>query len=403
MDSGQKQDKLLSTIVEVLQSQGSESLKELLELVLNASMKAERELALQAAPYERSQERMGYANGFKDKKLDTRMGQLDLSIPQTRGISFYPNCLEKGLRSERALKLTVAEMYLNGVSTRKVERITKEMCGLNITSTQVSRMSKELDSEFDKFRNRDLGVYPYLLVDATYLKVRHNGSVIDLAVLVAYGVNNQGKREILGVSAKLSEAEVHWRDFLQSLVRRGLSGVHLITSDNHPGLRAAMRAIFPSVKWQRCQFHMIQNAQSYVPKQAMRGEIAMSMKGIFNSPNLEIAQMVIKQVVAKYAKSAPEFTRWLEENIEEGLTCYEFPRAHQRKIRTSNALERVNREIKRRTRVAVLFPNTESALRLVTGVLVEIHEEWITGKQYLDMEELNHSLKEFHGDRLLAS
>lgn len=381
-----KQNNLLQAVMEILQEPDSDKFKELLQIVLNACMKVEREIALQAAPYERNEERLGYANGFKDKTFHSRVGKLKLSIPQTRGVAFYPQCLEKGLRSERALKVAVAEMYISGVSTRKVERVTQELCGLEISSTQVSKMAKELDEEFNAFRNRLLGNYPYVLFDAIYVKVRHNGTVIDQAILIAYGINEEGKREIIGLSTKLSEAEVHWREFFQSLIKRGLSGVRLITSDDHSGLKAALRKVFPSVKWQRCQFHLCQNAQGYVAKKSMRGEIALAMKRIFNSFSLEEAHSLIRQTVKQFEKTAPEFTSWLEANVEEGLTCYEFPVSHQKKIRTSNGLERVNREIKRRTRVAVLFPNGESALRLITGVLIEIHEEWITGKTYLDME-----------------
>ena len=249
-------------------------------------------------------------------------------------------------------------------------------------------MTKELDEEFNLFRNRDLGEFPYVVLDAIYLKVQHNGSVIDQAVFIAYGVNLEGKREILGISVSLSEAEVHWRGFFENLQKRGLKGVRLITSDDHPGLKAALRSVFPNVPLQRCQFHMSQNAQSYVPKKHMRIEIAESMRNIFNSPSLDMATMMIKKVSEDYEKSAPEFVTWLENNIREGLTIYNFPRKHQKKIRTSNGVERVNKEVKRRTRVAGLFPNKESALRLVTGVLIEIHEGWLTGVQYLDMTEL---------------
>jgi len=253
---------------------------------------------------------------------------------------------------------------------------------------QVSRMAKELDDEFNVFRNRLLGPMPYVSLDATYLKVRHHGSVIDQAILLASGVNAEGRREILGVSTSLSEAEVHWRSFLESLQKRGLSGINLITSDDHVGLRAALKAVFPSVPWQRCQFHMSQNAQSYVPKKHMREEIASAMKEIFSSHSYQAAQEAAKSIGNRFQESAPEFVKWLEDNIEEGFTCYQFPEKHRKKIRTSNGMERINREIKRRTRVAVLFPSAESALRLVTGILIEIHEEWITNKQYLDMSEL---------------
>jgi len=363
-------------------------MKPLLEAVLNAVMKTERDQALQAGPYERSEERLGYANGFKNKTLNSRMGKLKLEIPQARGVAFYPGSLEKGLRSEKALKLAIAEMYLKGVSTRRVEKITEQLCGLNISSTQVSRMTQELDVDFEKFRNRPLGMFQYIILDAIYLKVRFNGTVIDQSCLIAYGVNIFGRREILGVSISLSEAEVHWRTFLEGLIKRGMSGVKLITSDDHSGLRAALRSVFPSVPWQRCQFHMSQNAQSYAPKKHMREEISLAMQNIFSSPSLNIATMMIDEVSKQFETSAPQFVKWLEENIWEGLTCLNFPQKHRKKIRTSNGIERVNREIKRRTRVAVLFPNEASVLRLVTAILMEIHEDWITGRQYLDMEKL---------------
>ncbi len=315
------------------------------------------------------------------------MGSLELQVPQVRGLSFYPQCIEKGSRSERALKLAVAEMYLQGVSTRKVEAVTQALCGIDFTSTQVSRAAKELDGEFEVFRNRLLGTFKYLFLDATYLKVRNNGTVIDQAVLIAYGINSEGKREIIGASTSLSEAEVHWREFLESLVKRGLTGLELITSDDHVGLRKARQKVFPSVPWQRCQFHMSQNAQSYAPKQSLREPIAQAMRDIFNGPDLNSAKQKAYEISKNFIKCAPEFSSWLDSNIEEGLTCYNFPRSHWKKIRTSNGIERVNREIKRRTRVAVLFPNAEAALRLVTGVLIEIHEEWITNKIYLKMTE----------------
>ena len=209
-----------------------------------------------------------------------------------------------------------------------------------------------------------------------------------MAILLGYGVNPEGKREILGASASLSEAEVHWREFLKTLPARGMTGLQLVISDDHMGLKNARKAVFPSVPWQRCQFHLCQNAQSYAPKKSMRSEIAETMRDILNSPTLEMAQEMKRRAIEKYAKRAPEFAKWLEENVEEGLAIYQFPKEHWKKIRTSNGIERVNKEIKRRTRVAVLFPNKESALRLVTGVVIEIHEEWITGKQYLDMSLL---------------
>lgn len=332
--------------------------------------------------------RGGYANGYKPKGLQTRMGALELEVPQVRGLGFYPQSLEKGTRSEKALKLAIAQMYLEGVSTRRVQDITKVLCGYELSSTQVSNVTKELDGPFSEFRSRPIGEVCYLIVDAFYLKIRHNGSVMSMPILLAYDVTPDGRRNILGASSSLSEAEVHWREFFKGLQARGMHGVRLLISDDHPGLKAARRAVFPSLKWQRCQFHMAQNAQSYAPKKSMKVEVGEVMREIFNSPTLEMALEMKRRAVEKYQKRAPQFAKWLEENVDEALTIFEFPPEHRKKIRTSNGIERVNREIKRRTRVAVLFPNEESALRLVTGVIIEIHEEWVTGRAYLDMGPL---------------
>lgn len=378
------------TILEHLTSNGVQNLKPVIEALLNEAMKIEREEVLKAAPYERNPERTGYANGFKERDYVSRLGALRIQIPQVRGLSFYPRCLEKGERSERALKLAVAEMYIQGVSTRKVAEITEELCGYDLSSTQVSRCAKLLDEELEKFRNRPLtGKYAYVYFDAEYEKVRHDHSVIDMATLVAIGVNEDGKREILGISSRLSEAEVHWRAFFEGLQNRGLSGVQLFISDDHAGLRAARKAVFPSIKWQRCQFHMAQNAQAYVPKESMKEEIGEAVRRIFHSCDYTAAQEEKRKCVEKYKTSAPEFVKWLENNIEEGLTCFRFPDSHRKKIRTVNGLERLNKEIRRRTRVATLFPNVASCERLITAVLQGVHEEWITGKRYLDMKLLD--------------
>jgi len=388
MISDRMKDTLIDQIVKELIEKGTEGLKPVVEALLNTAMQVEREQFLGASSHERTEDRRGYANGYKPRGLQTRFGALELAVPQVRGLGFYPHSLEKGSRSEKALKLAIAQMYLEGVSTRRVQDITGVLCGYEVSSTQVSRLTQELDGQFEAFRKRPIGEICYLILDATYLKIRHNGSVISMAILLAYGINPEGKREILGASASLSEAEVHWRDFLKSLQSRGMHGMRMGTSDDHPGLKSARMAVFPSLPWQRCQFHLAQNAQAYAPKKSMKLEIAEVVREIFNSPTLEMALEMKRRAVEKYRKRAPEFAKWLDENIEEGLTVYQFPKEHWKRIRTSNGMERVNREIKRRTRVAVLFPNAESALRLVTGVVIEIHEEWITGKQYLDMDPL---------------
>lgn len=376
----------LDEMIQVLEEHGFEGMARALEILFNEAMKIERSTALGAQPYQRSAQRRGYANGFKPKTLATRVGPLRLQIPQTRDVEFYPQSLERGVRSERALKLAVAEMYVQGVSTRKVTEITSELCGLEVSSSQVSRAAQLLDEELQSWRTRPLGKVPYLLLDARYEKVRHGGSVVDSAVLVAVGILPDGKRSVLGVSVSLSEAEVHWREFLASLVERGLHGVEMITSDAHEGLKAARQAVFPGVPWQRCQFHLQQNAAAYVPKVEMRIAVAADLRGVFNAPDQAEAERLLKLMLDKYRQSAPRLAEWLEENVPEGLTVFTRPAAHRRRLRTTNLIERLNKEIQRRTRVATLFPNEASLLRLVSAVLVEVDQEWQTGIRYLNTE-----------------
>ena len=261
--------------LELLTAHGFDGLAEALQLLLNEAMKIERSDYLGAAPYERSDGRRGHANGFKPKTVSSRLGKLEPSIPQVReaaegGERFYPSALERGERSERALKLAIAEMYVNGVSTRRVKRVTEELCGLEVSSSQVSRATKLLDDEIAQWRERPLESCRYVVLDARYEKVRIGGNVVGAAVLLAMGVREDGKRTILGVSVATSEAEVHWRAFIESLLMRGLNGVQLVTSDDHPGIKAALAATLPGVAWQRCQFHMQRNAQAHVSRVALR-------------------------------------------------------------------------------------------------------------------------------------
>jgi putative transposase len=353
-------------------------------------MRIERSQMLEAAPYERSEKRLGYANGYKPKTVATRLGPLTVQVPQVRGeVEFYPSALERGVRSERALKLAVAEMYVQGVSTRKVTDVMEQLCGFEVSSTQVSRASQLLDEELAAWRHRPLGKTSYLYVDARYEKMRHGGAVVSRAVLIAVGVNDEGQRSVLGVSVSLSEAEVHWRDFFAGLQGRGLHGVALIISDDHAGLKAAREARFPGVPWQRCQFHLQQNAGHYAPRVALRSELARDLRAIFDAPDRAEADRRLRLAVDKYLQSAPKLSAWLEANIPEGLTVFQFPTTHQRRLRTSNLLERTNKEVKRRTRVATLFPNEAALLRLVSAVLMEISEEWETEQIYLKMENRN--------------
>ena len=372
--------------MELLIENGFDGMADVLQILLNEAMKIEREDALAARAYQRTPDRKGYANGFKPKTVDTRMGRTTVDVPQVRGeIEFYPSALEKGCRSERALKVAIAEMYVKGISTRRVTAVLEKMCGLEISSTQVSRASEILDDELDKWRNRKLGEYPYLILDAHYEKVRINASVQSCAAFTAIGINTDGKREILGVSISLSEAEVHWRAFLKSLLDRGLRGVRLITSDDHSGLKAALRSLFNGVRWQRCQFHLQQNAQAYVPKKAMQKQLHDDIADIFAAPSGELAQVRLKYYIQKYAEPAPQLSEWMEENLPEGLAVFALPGKHRKRMRTTNMLERLHEEIKRRTRVARLFPNEASLLRLVSAIEMEISEDWVAGKRYLDM------------------
>lgn len=378
-------DTKISDAVELVAEKGFAGMAEAMQILFNEAMLIERNRYLGVNPYERSEERQDYANGFKPKQLKTRLGELSLQVPQVRSSEFYPSFLEKGVRSERALKIALAEMYVQGVSTRKVEAVLEQLCGLQVTSMEVSRASKLLDEELIKWKTRPLGKYRFIFVDARYEKIRQSGCVIDSAVLVAYGVNEQSKREIIGISVSLSEAEIHWRDFLESLLTRGLHGVELIISDAHSGLKAALRAVFPSVPWQRCQFHLQQNAQSYVTKQTRKREVAETIRAIFNAENKSEAERLLNLAVAKYEKDMPQLSKWMEENIAEGLTVFQFAVENRRRLRTSNIAERVNEEIRRRTKVVRIFPNVESCERLVGAIVMEISEEWVAGKIYLNV------------------
>lgn len=370
-------------LLDLLVEHGFDGMAQAMQTLLNEAMKLERCLTLGARPYERTLERRGYANGYKPKTFRTRVGALELAVPQTRGIEFYPSALERGTRSERALAAAVAEMYLQGVSTRKVTAVMEQLCGREVTSMQVSRAVQLLDEELTAWRERPLGEMPYLFLDARYEKVRIGGTVVSCSLLVAIGVQPDGRRSVLGVSVALSEAEVHWRQFLAGMQARGLHGARLVTSDDHAGLRAALQARFAGVPWQRCQFHLAQNLLDYLPPQVSQDEASRDLRAVFNAPNRAEADRLLGQMVTKHAKSAPKLAAWLEANVPEGLTVFAFPAEHRRRLRTNNALERLNRELKRRTRVASIFPNEASLLRLATAVLMETDDEWQTEKRYL--------------------
>jgi putative transposase len=378
----QKDYTLSSPVIEECLANGLDGIPELMRVLLNSAMQVEREKYLQASDYERTENRQGHANGFKPKTIKTRMGEVTFAIPQVREGGFYPSALEKGLRSERALTMTLAEMYVQGVSTRKVKAITEQLCGTEISAAQVSRATARLDQILQEWRERSLGEIIYLFLDARYEKVRESSQVRDAAVLIATGIDAEGHRQVLGVSVSLSEHETHWKAFLQSLKDRGLHGIKLVISDDHAGLGAARRAVFGSVPWQRCQFHLQQNAGAYLPRQAMRVEVAADIRSMFNAPDRKTAEEFLQTAIQKYASSAPRLSAWLEADLAEGFTVFDFPLEHRRSIRTTNSLERVNKEIRRRTRVVGVFPNEASCLRLVSALLMEYCEEWQIGKRY---------------------
>lgn len=383
------QDQLINTLFTEGLSQG---LVNIAQLLMNAAMLIERENHIGAAPYQRDTERNGYANGFKPRSFKSAVGTLQLAIPQVRDSNtpFRSSLLEKGSRSDRALKSAIATLYVQGVSTRRVTKVMETLCGFEVSSGQVSNLNKQLDDELAKWRTRPLPEIQYLTLDATYYKVRIDGSVRDCATLKAIGVRrDDGKRMILGVSCALSEAEIHWRDFLTNLKERGIGIPDLITSDAHTGLRAALRAACNSSPWQRCLFHLQQNAQHLITKHELKSTIAGEIAAIFNAETRPHAEERLRIFIAKWQQKQPKLTAWAEENIPEGFTVFGIPEPHRKKLRTSNPCETLNSQIKRRTRVVGLFPSEESLQRLVTSVLIEISEAWESGKTYLNLKPQN--------------
>ena len=378
----------LQDALAALLNQGLDGAGEALRILVDEASKIERSRFLNAQPHERNAERLDYANGFKPKTVVTRMGEVTFAVPQVREGGFYPSALEKGSRTDQAVNLMMAEMYVQGVSTRKVIEVLQRLVGpeVSISSTQVSRVTAKLDVGLSAWRERPLGATPYVLLDARYERIREAGQIVDCAVLVAVGITAEGKRRVLGVSVALSEAEVHWRTFLDSLIRRGLTGVKLIVSDDHAGLKAARRATLPSVPWQRCQFHLQQNAQGYIARVDQREAVGRRIRATFNAPDRAEAERMLKQAIEAWRTDAPKLADWAEDNLAEGFTVFNFPQSHRVRLRTTNGLERVNREIKRRTRVASIFPNAASCLRLVSALLAESDEDWLEGKIYLNMK-----------------
>lgn len=386
-----RKDTAVEAVLEHLIEHGPDEIASVFARAFELAMQIERERFLGAGLYERTPDRRGYANGYKPKRIDTPAGTVSLQVPKTAGHDgepFYPRSLERGRRSVRAVMLAVAEMYIKGVSTRQAEAVMREFGIESLSSSQVSRAAKLLDEELEAWRTRPLGEVKYLILDARYEKMRHGGVVRDAAVLSAIGIGPDERRRVLGVSVALSEAEVHWRGFLESLVGRGLRGVEFITSDDHAGLRAARRAVLGGATWQRCQFHLAQNAIHHAPNAEIRKRIGAELRALWNAGTLAKAQAALAELVASYRDSAPKLAKWLEENVPEGLAVFTLPEPHRRRLRTSNPMERaVQQELKRRTAKVRVFPSEDSLLRLVSAILVEIDEKWASDtKAYIKWE-----------------
>ena len=386
-----RQDTTVEALLEHLIEHGPDDIGTVFARAFEMAMRIERERFLRASPYERTAGRQGYANGYKPKRIDTPAGTVTVQVPKTSdhdGDPFYPQSLDRGRRSVRAVMLAVAEMYVKGVSTREVEAVMREFGIESLSSSQVSRAAKLLDDELQAWRTRPLGEIRYLILDARYEKMRHGGIVRDAAVLSAVGIGPDERRRVLGVSIALSEAEVHWRAFLESLQARGMRGVEYVVSDDHAGLRAARRAVLGGATWQRCQFHLARNAIHHAPSLAIRKRIGAELREGWNAGSLAKAETVLAELVTSWRDTAPKPAAWLEESVPEGLAVLSLPEHHRRRLRTSNPMERaVQQELKRRTVKVRVFPNEASLERLVSAVLVEIDDRWAAdAKAYIKWE-----------------
>lgn len=372
-------------------------LKEIVGRVVQETLEAEMTEHIGAAPYERGEGRTGHRNGHKPRTLRTRVGTLNLLVPQDREGTFSTRLFARYQRNEKALCLALMEMYVEGVSTRKVKDVTEELCGTSFSKSTVSNLASALDAELGAWRSRPLeaDAYPYVFVDARYEKVRADGRVVSQGVLVASGVRApDGLREILGVEVADTESEATYQELFRSLKARGLSGVELVVSDGHEGLKAAISRHFQGASWQRCQVHYARNLLGMVGTKK-RKELAADLRGVFAATSVEAALGLASSVADKWRVRGNErVAEHLEEHVEECLSCLAFPESHRKRIRTTNGQERLNQEIKRRTRVVRIFPNREACLRLVAALAVEQSEEWVTGRRYLDMGELDEQRRE---------
>jgi len=380
-----KEDTGILGILQASSGNGDDPLKALLRHTIQQVLEEELTAFLKAEPYTRTEERRGYRNGYKPRTLKTRVGRLELMVPKDRESRFQTELFEKYQRNEKALVLAIVEMYVQGVSTRKVKKITEELCGLEISKSQVSTLAKGLDKEVQKWRMRPLMKrYPYLVVDARGERIRRDGSIVPQSALIVVGIDNEGYREVLGVWCADSESEASWSTVFRELKERGLHGVSYVVSDDHTGLTKAIACQFQGAIWQRCQVHFIRNVLSKVPKKD-RGRILAHLRDITGASSLESARNRLNEAVETLNASHPKAADLLDKHGEEMLAVYALPEHHRKRMRTTNMLERFNEEIKRRTRVIRIFPNEASCVRLVSALAMEENENWMERK-YLNME-----------------
>ena len=367
-------------------------LREIVTTVLQRTLDDGFTQHLGAAPHERTDQRKGYRNGSYTRTVKTRVGRIQLSVPRDRDGTFQPRLFARYQRNEKALVLALMEMTLGGVSTRKVAKITEALCGTSFSKSLVSSLSTDLDSQLESWRNRLLDVaYPYIFVDALYEKVRFNGCVVSMAVMIVVGVSETGHRSILAVDVAHSENEGDWGSLFGRLCDRGLRGVQLVVSDDHKGLRKAIDRHFQGSSWQRCQVHFMRNLLTRL-RNRDRIWVMSSLKDVFNAPDRDQAQIRLSQLADQLRDAYPGLSEWLEVDGQDTLTVFDFPESHRRRLRTTNGLERLNEEIRRRTRVIRIFPNHVSCLRLASALCQEHDDDWTTGKRYLDMSLLSKSI-----------
>jgi putative transposase len=388
--------KLRPTLEEVkaLLAEDQDFLRPLVQAVLQELLEAEMTEALGAAKGERSAARLGYRSGYYDRTLITRVGKLELRVPQDRAGRFSTELFGRYQRSEKALVAALAEMYVQGVSTRKVKAITEELCGHSFSATAISAINVKLDEGLAEFARRRLDeACPYLILDARYERVREAGVIRSQAVLLAIGIGWDGRRSILAVELANRESRSSWRDFLLELRQRGLSGVEFVVSDDHAGLKQAIVEVLPEAAWQRCYVHFLRNALDYVPRK-VDDDCLRELRWLYDRRDFAEARRDLAAWLTKWQATYPKLCAWVEEHIEETLTFYRLPRQHHKHLKSTNLLERLNEEIKRRTHVVRVFPNAESCLRLIRALAVEMHENWLEAHRYLNMDDLREHKKE---------